>query len=92
MQLNFYLFSSFSCEASQVKYLMVGLVILLCAVGRSRGGQRCRRSYVTVLRCAVILRDSLALPLLRLFRRPRTVALRPLLSVASKLRRKDSER
>lgn len=47
---------------------------------------------MAVLRRAVILRDSLALPLLRLFRRPRTVAFRPLLSEASKLRMKDSER
>lgn len=70
-----------------VLYLMVGFVFQLCITG-------CRKcwSYAAVLRCAVILRDSLALPLLRLFRRPRTVAFRPLLSETSKLRRKDSER
>lgn len=70
-----------------VLYLMVGLVVQLCIIG-------CRKcwSYAAVLRCAVILRVSLALPLLRLFRRPRTVAFRPLLSETSKLRRKDSER
>lgn len=68
-------------------YLMVVLAVQLCVAG-------CwgPRLYVTVLRRAVILRVSLALPLRRLFRRPRTDAFRPFLSEASKLRRKDSER
>lgn len=68
-------------------YLMVGAVVMLCSTGWWKSW-----FYVVIFRRAVILRVNLALPLLRLFRRPRPVAFRPLLSETSKLRKKDSER
>lgn len=66
------------------QYLVYGVSMQLIVIRR--------RHYMGVLRRTVILRDSRARPLRRLFRLPRTAALRPLLSEASKLRRKESER
>lgn len=66
-------------------YLIVGLVQIRVTSLTQIG------LYRAVLRCAVNLLNSLALPLLRLFRRPRDVAFCPLLLEASKLCRNDSE-